>query len=286
MYKLTFTNLPLLQSRTSTVSSAELRLFKRKKILDNPHIKQDTNPTEKVEIYSVWNSTRRRGKGFKFITSQNIGSERDEFVAFDVTDAIKDWQTAHNQSNFLNFEVLIRSPQSVTSGLFFLPSIEFDIPNYGKGVHNAQLVIAVPSVDDDEGTHESQRNQSHSHSRRQKRQTEEGIDSNYCRRNPEEPNCCLRDLIIDFHRDLNMTWVLAPRSYQVNYCEGLCPYYWPAATQSTSLLIRFREHNPLSAPEPCCTAASTAPLTMIVVLHNRIYFNHVPNMIVNSCICR
>ena len=282
VYKLTFSDS---DSTTSTVSSAELRLFKRKKILNNPQIKRDTNPTEKVEVFRVWNSTSRDGMEYRFITSQNIGTERDEFVAFDVTNAIRDWQGAQNQSDFLTFEVLIRSPQSVTSGLSFLPSIEFDVPGYGKGQRNAQLVIAVPSVEDDTRVALQNEDANRQDSRR-KRQSEEGIDSEYCRDNPDETNCCLRELTIDFHTDLNMTWVLNPPTYQMNYCEGLCPDYWPTATHSTTFLNSYRENNPLSAPEPCCTAASTSPLTMVVAVNNRIFFNHVPNMIVNSCICR
>lgn len=286
VYKLSFSDVDWTQTTTSALLSAELRLFKRKKIVDNTQIKRDTNPIEKVEVFRVWNSTSRDGMEYRFVTSQNIGTERDEFVAFNVTNAIKDWLGAHNQSDLLSFEVLVRAPQSVTSGLSFLPSIEFDVPGYGKGQHNAQLILAMPSVEGDLNPQNEDSNQQENGSNRQKRESEEGIDSDYCRDNPNETNCCLRELTIDFHKDLNMTWVLSPPSYTVNYCEGLCPDYWPMATHSTTFLNSYRENNPLSAPEPCCTAASTSPLTMVVVVNNRIYFNHVPNMIVNSCICR
>lgn len=285
VYKLSFSDLALGQSESAMEVSAELRLFKRKKILDYPQIKQDTNPSEKVEIFRVWNSTSRSGVELRFVTSQSISSERDEFVAFNVTDAVKDWQSAQNQSHSLSFEIVVQSPQSLTSGLSFLPSIEFDVPGFGKGEHNAQLIIAVPALDEDILLAPDTNPQNVT--RRLKRQSEsEGIDNQHCRNNPGESNCCLRELIIDFHRDLNMTWVLAPRSYQVNYCEGLCPDYWPTATYSTDFLISFRKNNPLAAPEPCCIAASTAPLIMVVVINNRIYFNYVPEMIINSCICR
>lgn len=286
VYKLTFNDLALSHSETLMDLSAELRLYKRKKILDNPLIKQDTNPTEKVEIFHVWNSTEIDGVEFRFVTSENVGSERDEYVAFNVTNALRDWQTHQNQSNSLSLEVLVQSPRSITSGRSFLPSIEFDVPNFGKGEHNAQLIIAVPTVEED--TQMAQQIQDTNIQRRRKRQEslENGISTEYCRNNPDETNCCLRDLIINFHRDLNMTWILAPRSVQVNYCEGLCPDYWPLATHSTSFLITFRENNPLSAPEPCCVAASTSPVTMVVAVNNRLYFNHVPDMIVDSCICR
>ncbi len=287
VYKLSFSDADLIQTATSALSSAELRLFKRKKIVDNIQIKRDTNPSEKVELFRVWNSTSGDALEYRFVTSQNIGTERDEFVAFDVTNAIRDWLGAGNQSKFLNFEVLVRAPQSVTSGLSFLPSMEFDVPGYGKGQHDAQLVLAMPSVDSDlNPQNEESKHQEDGGSSRQKRQSGEGIDSAYCRDNPNETNCCLRELTINFHRDLNMTWVISPVTYPVNYCEGLCPNYWPMATQSTTFLNSYRENNPLSAPEPCCTAASTLPLEMVVVVNNRIHWNHVPNMIVNSCICR
>lgn len=281
VYKLTFSDVDWTYSTSSTLSSAELRLFKRKKILDNLQIKQDTNPTEKVEIFRVWNSTSQDGTEYRFITSQSIGTERDEFVAFDVTNAIRDWKSARNKSDVLSLEVLVRAPQSVASGLSFLPSIEFDVPGYGKGEHNAQLVVAVPSVEDVGVTQESIAQEESSN--RQKRQTVEAIERNVCR---NETNCCLREFTIDFHRDLNMTWILSPRSYQVNYCDGQCPDYWPSGTLNTMFLKNYRVNNPLSAPEPCCTAATTSSLTMVVVIDNRILYNHVPDMIVNSCVCR
>ena len=286
VYKLTFNDLALSQSEMSSASSAELRLFKRKKILDNPQIKQDTNPTEKVEIFQVWNTTDGGGMGVRFITSENVGSERDEFVAFNVTKAIKAWQSNQNQSTTLSFEVRVRSPQSVESGLSFLPSIEFDVPNFGKSEHNAQLIVAVPTVSSDSGQSQEAGAQNGGNRRRKRQETLEGISNSYCRTNSNETNCCIHDLVVDFHRDLNMTWVLAPRAYQVNYCEGNCPGYWPVATHSTTFLNEFRENNPLSTPEPCCIAASTSPLTMVVVINQRLYFNYVPDMVVNSCICR
>ena len=286
VYKLSFSDIDWTQTTASELSSAELRLFKRKNIIDNTQIKRDTNPSEKVEVFRVWNSTARDGLEYRFITSQNIGTERDEFVAFDVTSAIKDWLGARNQSEFLSFEVLVRAPQSVTSGLSFLPSIEFDVPGYKKGQNNAQLVLSMPSVDGGLNSQNEESNHQESGSNRQKRQSVEGISSNYCLNNPDETNCCLRELIIDFHRDLNMTWVRFPLTYQVNYCEGFCPDYWPMVTHGAKFLNSYRENNPLSSPEPCCTAASTSPLTMLVYINGQMNFNYVPNMIVNSCICR
>ena len=291
VYKVTFDDLSLSEAEIPTVLFAELRLFKRKKILDNPQIKQDTNPTEMVEIYQVWNSTRvRGGKEIRFITSQNIGSENDEFVAFSVTDAIKNWHGIRNESsNTLHFEIRVRPPQSITSGLPFLPSIEFDVPNFGKGDHNAQLVVAIPSVDRNTQITQQLRDsasQSSNHERQKRQTVLDGISSNYCRNNPEEPNCCLRELILDFHKDLNMTWVLAPTKLDVNYCEGMCPSYWPVNTHSSYFLREYRKDNPLSSPEPCCAPASTRNITLVVFLDNMLYFNFLEDMIVDSCACR
>ena len=288
-YKVTFDDLSLSEDEIPTVLFAELRLFKRKKILDNPEIKQDTNPTEKVEIFQVWNSTRASsGMNIRFITSENVGSERDEFVAFRVTDAIRNWHAHRNQSNSLNFEVRVRPPQSISSGLPFLPSIEFDVPNFGKGEHNAQLVIAIPSVD--RSTQISQDlldAESQGGNKRRRRQAVLGnISTTYCRNNPEEQNCCFRELIIDFHKDLNMTFVLAPTKLDVNYCEGLCPNYWPVNTHSSYFLRNYREDNPLSSPEPCCAPAATRNITLVVFRDNMLYFNFLEDMIIDACTCR
>lgn len=46
-----------------------------------------------------------------------------------------------------------------------------------------------------------------------------------------EKNCCVRQLYIDFRKDLGWKWIHEPKGYHANFCLGPCPYIWSLDTQ-------------------------------------------------------
>ena len=274
-YKITFTlGLP----SDTLIWASDLRLFKRKKI-NKLHIKQNQNAVENVEVYYVSRGKNKDGKevrNFVLVSSKDVSSEDDGYESFDVTQAVKKWAT-ESLVETMELEVVIKCPEFVSTGLALLPSIEFVVSDDNKENHTAQLVIAT--IQEEEGEPEGKNNVG-----RRKRQT--AVNSQFCLSHPEEPNCCLRRLEINFKRDLGWSWILAPRSFIPNFCQGLCPFFWPSATMSTTLLIRYSTMNPTAAVEPCCVAAAMKPLTLLMVINGRIFLNELSDMIVDSCICR
>ena len=286
VYRLVFSDVDVVPS--ALLSSADLNLFKRKKNYDSPQIKLDSNPLETVEIYRVLQTTDRDENLISHsvrIGSKLLSTESDGYEQFDVTEVVRDWmQTAgEDRLSDLELKVVIRTAESIETGRFFLPSIEFDVPGVTeKGEKDAQLLISILREE------EQQRGSGAGNSThlRRKRNSHNGVKKQYCFDNPDEQNCCVRELDINFHQDLGWNWVLAPESFQTNYCQGLCPYFWPSATQSTSFLMQLRQTNPTAAPEPCCVANSVKSLTLLMVINGRILLNELPDMTVESCICR
>ena len=279
-YKLAFQ--PQLHSLSDDlIWSADLRLFKRKKVFDSSAVKQEkTSETyENIEIYYV-SYTRgideKDKANYILISSKDVDIHTEGYESFDVTTALRNW-IAEDITGVLELEVVLKCPQSVSSGLLFLPSLEF--LGEDKTVnHTAQLVIATLMED------ELLETNAHTGPVRLKRQSK--IDNNFCLAHPEEPNCCLRRLEINFRRDLGWSWILAPRRFRPNYCQGLCPFFWPSASTSALLLTRYRGLNPTAAVQPCCVAASLRPLTVLMVINGRIFLEELSGMIVESCICR
>lgn len=282
-YRLVFSNIETVP--VHLIFSADLNLYKRKKHYNSPQIKLDSNPLETVEIYRVLQIAGRDGNMIShsvLIGSKLVSSESDGYEQFDVTEVVREWMKTAELLSDLQLKVVVRTPESIETGKSFLPSIEFDVPGFTvKGEKNAQLVISI--LREEEIRNSDAQN---STARRRKRNTHNGVKKQYCFENRDEANCCVRELEIDFHRDLGWNWVLAPNSFQTNYCQGLCPYFWPSATQSTSFLMQLRQTNPTSAPEPCCVANSFKPLTLLMVINGRILLNELPDMRVESCICR
>lgn len=279
-YKLAFEP-DLLSLNDELIWSADLRLFKRKKEFESSSVKQEkaSEVFENIEIYYV-SYTRgideKNEANYILISSRDVDVHTEGYESFDVTMAVRNWM-GEDTSGVLELEVLLKCPQSVSSGLFFLPSVEF-IGEDEKINHTAQLVIATLMEDElfESNTHTGQV--------RLKRQSR--IDNDFCLAHPEEPNCCLRRLEINFRRDLGWSWILAPRRFRPNYCQGLCPFFWPSASTSALLLSRYRGLNPTAAIEPCCVAASLRPLTVLMVINGKILLEELSGMIVESCICR
>lgn len=268
-------------SRGDRVWLGQLQLYKRK--ASNVDIKRGINPVETVKVYRVVrrSSKGRETKTYILLESKNVGSEEDGYVSFDVKDCVKEWLRENDNLRSLEFEVAIETPEIVDSGLFFPPAIIFDVPSANKGEKNAHLRVEIlnrrePSRDHDALFH------------RRKRQTVEGVSNQFCSENPNTESCCLRELTVDIREDLGLDFVVLPRNYTPNYCSGGCTAgpNLSAATNSTKYLIQLRESNPTAAPEPCCIAHRTRPLTVFVELNGMLISREIPDMITESCICR
>ena len=260
------------------VWSSDLRLYKRKKIFNGFEAKQQKSArvTENVEVYQVLralNDNEKEIRNVILLTSKDVDVQTDQYESFDVTHAVR--TSISEGSKVLELEVVVKCPQSLTTGLAFLPSIEFVTT---KENNTVQLVVATLKEE------ELEQSDDYNKVRRRKRQS--AIDSEFCLNNPQEHNCCLRKLVVNFRSDLGWRWVIAPRKFSPNYCEGLCPFFWPSVSMSTSLLIRYREMNPTAAVEPCCATSSFKPLTLLMVINGRIVVEELSDMIVESCICR
>ncbi|XP_071961732.1 growth/differentiation factor 8-like isoform X1 [Antedon mediterranea] len=94
--------------------------------------------------------------------------------------------------------------------------------------------------------------------------------------------CCMQELKIDFKK-FGWDWVIAPTSFNANYCKGECPIS-PVMTSSVSELSWFLSKE--SAVNRCCSPTKLKPLTMIYSDKNfRFVVDEVPDMIVESCLC-
>eukprot|EP00069_Balaena_mysticetus_P018154 bmy_11309T0 len=72
----------------------------------------------------------------------------------------------------------------------------------------------------------------HLHSSRHRR----ALDTNYCFSSTEK-NCCVRQLYIDFRKDLGWKWIHEPKGYHANFCLGPCPYIWSLDTQYSKVRL-------------------------------------------------
>ncbi|XP_042299530.1 transforming growth factor beta-1 proprotein-like [Sceloporus undulatus] len=122
----------------------------------------------------------------------------------------------------------------------------------------------------------------HLQSRRQKRAAP-GME--YCSQSPEEKNCCVRRLYIDFRKDLKWKWIHEPKGYYANFCMGPCPYLWSLDTQYSKVLSLYNQHNPSASAAPCCVPNELEPLGIVYYVGRQAKVEQLSNMIVKSCRC-
>lgn len=256
----------------SQIFSAELRLYKRKTSkLDSKQM------FENVQVYYI---SRKEGIeiGKILVVSKNVDNDVDQQEFLDVTEAVRKWVSDGSPAEGLELQIVVNCPLSTASGLFYPPTVEFvteesseedDQPRYNM----TQLVVATileeVAVELD--------------NRKNKRQP---VNSQYCIDNPNRIHCCIHDLEVDFHRDLNLTWIKFPRTFYPNYCQGLCPYPFSPNDAILRTVRDFIHQNEIGEG-PCCGIYSMRSLILLIQdpETGNVELRDVPDMEVDSCIC-
>ena len=238
--------------------------------------------TETIQVNFVYKAYYYSSYGIECeerrqIVETKIVSAEPGYVSFDTTSAVTKWMEMNDNREVgeIKFEVIIRPPILIATNKPLAPVVEFDL---SLNVTAQFLVtLAQPEAMLDMST-----------SSRRKRQSVTRLDKKFCFSAPKETRCCVRELTINFANDLGYTWISSPKEYQANYCLGLCPAFWPTASESTNLLRTYREHNPGFAVKPCCASEELGPLSVLIDMGSGFdpAIESLPDMVVESCICR
>jgi hypothetical protein len=216
----------------------------------------------------------------RFVTSERVRYDSlGEVLIFNVSQAIAWWAgfNKRDQSNKILFEIHIHCTHTLPKGVRYAPNLQF----FSNSDQDARLVITTYqsrttfSDDDDENSRRKR------HSSTSERRLE------FC--NPDQIECCLSELPINFVRDFNWTWIIRPREVRFNYCKGECPLRWAKTTRHSELLERFRvrvQKNPAAAAEPCCVTNRFRSLTLLVFVDGKYRFDLLEDIISAGCACR
>ncbi|XP_028715723.1 transforming growth factor beta-1 proprotein [Peromyscus leucopus] len=240
------------------LSRAELRLQRFKSSVE-----------QHVELYQKYSNNSWRYLGNRLLTP----TDTPEWLSFDVTAVVRQWLnqgdgiqgfrfSAHcscdSKDNVLHVEINGISPKR-----------RGDLGTIHDMNRPFLLLMATPL----------ERAQ-HLHSSRNRR----ALDTNYCFSSTEK-NCCVRQLYIDFRKDLGWKWIHEPKGYHANFCLGPCPYIWSLDTQYSKVLALYNQHNPGASASPCCVPQALEPLPIVYYVGRKPKVEQLSNMIVRSCKC-
>ncbi|XP_038196400.1 transforming growth factor beta-1 proprotein isoform X1 [Arvicola amphibius] len=240
------------------LSRAELRLQRLKSKVE-----------QHVELYQKYSNN-----SWRYLSNRLLSpTDTPEWLSFDVTTVVRQWLnqgdviqgfrfSAHcscdSKDNVLHVEINGMSPKR-----------RGDLASIHDMNRPFLLLMATPL----------ERAQ-HLHSSRHRR----ALDTNYCFSSTEK-NCCVRQLYIDFRKDLGWKWIHEPKGYHANFCLGPCPYIWSLDTQYSKVLALYNQHNPGASASPCCVPQALEPLPIVYYVGRKPKVEQLSNMIVRSCKC-
>ncbi|KAL0972720.1 hypothetical protein UPYG_G00193890 [Umbra pygmaea] len=244
------------------LSSAELRLLIKK-------ANMPPGDDQRLEFYSL-QGEHRLYLGSRFITN----AWQSRWLSFDITPTLKGWLNGKEEEQ--GFEVKLHCGCGKPEDKFL-----FEISGLPKGCRGDKCVLQKNMKRPHILTMSIPQNQSSLlTSSRKKRQT--STADTYT---DQTENCVVRNLYIDFRKDLGWKWIHKPKGYHANYCMGSCTYIWNAENKYSQILALYRQHNPGASAQPCCVPEAHDPLPILYYVGRQPKVEQLSNMIVNSCKC-
>ncbi|XP_013775929.1 univin-like [Limulus polyphemus] len=105
----------------------------------------------------------------------------------------------------------------------------------------------------------------------------------------EAEHCSRKPLYVDMHDIGWDNWVISPKGFLANQCEGQCPFPISEHLNGTNhALIRSLLHTFSPDVEPaCCVPITLKPVTLLYIDdHNNVVLRQYENMAVEECGCR
>lgn len=255
------------------ISDAQLRLKKSRFIASNGNgVTEDQ--VDLTFIMDLEDDLNYGEPYRRFVTSERLGADsKSEILTFNVSKALEWWLdfSTGNKTGDITFEIHIRCSRTLQNGALYTPNFQF----FTESDKDARLVITTYQRKDVPG----------GNGRKKRSAPSRGVT--FC--NPNQIECCLNELEIDFKRDFNWTWILRPKRIEFNYCSGECPLRWGHSTRHSQLLEEFRsrvQKNPAAAAEPCCVPNTYLSVTLAIFLNGVHRLDLLEDIVATSCACR
>ena len=237
-----------LQENTAmgTIVQAEILLFQESQML------LQSDPHLHVEIKVVTDGPSPA------VSIKHVGIEEPGYTTFDITAILKPWFTNN-----------LKGPLALEVSAYCMDSHDENVFVDGLRDKRPKLIISKELEDD-------------SSQQRLKRQST-GPGVGFCQANMT--TCCLHPLTINFREDLGFDFILQPREFAANFCEGLCPDVSGSGSHVTPGLYYFLNRLDSSLVEPCCVTHTTQSIEVLYKLKGVLVIDELQSVTVTSCRC-
>lgn len=241
-------NLPM---NLSDVSKANLVLYQESNTIDHPVLDR----FQLVEVRTVIDNVRY------FVEKKTVDVYESGLQSFDITRAAELWVQEEVSSSVV-IEVLVIcnsiNCSDATSRGNSLAKVSFV-----QDASNSSKVPRIITV----SRNPLEMKEAQARSKRQATVVPSTGDQ-YCSAN--DSLCCLQQLDIDFVEDLGITFILKPKTFRANFCNGYCPEVLGTGllTSQRFEILRNLNSSPTRAVKPCCSGIEYRNLQVIMALYN------------------
>lgn len=174
-----------------------------------------------VELYQKYSNN-----SWRYLSNQVLDSgDTPEWLSFEVTAVVRQW--LNYRGEIQGFRLSAHCSCDSKDNVLHVEINGISIGRRGDlatihGMNRPFLLLMATPLE----------RAQHLHSPRHRR----ALDTNYCFSSTEK-NCCVRQLYIDFRKDLGWKWIHEPKGYHANFCLGPCPYIWSLETQYSKVRL-------------------------------------------------
>lgn len=248
------------------ITKAQLVLFQL------PCAASDTcNDKQYVEIRSVDESDG----GTKIIDGAYVRLLDSGYQVFDVMEAVGHWIEQQASKS-----VVLEVTSYCFSSLDCNKPVNGTPPAHIQFVKSTNDLKTVPRLNLNV---KSSLEYSHENSRAKRQASGVG----FCTQN--QALCCLQPLTVNVHTDLNLPFIVAPVTIDINYCQGVCPRTPGGDLMVPQIFATYSQllSGPAASLTPCCSGNSYTDITVFVI--NSVTGQReqlvLPKIVVNSCRC-
>ncbi|KAJ7338514.1 hypothetical protein JRQ81_012416 [Phrynocephalus forsythii] len=263
-----------------TVTAAEFRIYK------DCVFGGFKNQTFLISIYQVLQEHQNRDSDLFMLDTRAVWASEEGWLEFDITATSNMWVINPQHNLGLQMSVVTRDGLSINpreAGL-----IGRDGPHDKQPFMVAFFKVSEVHVRTARSASSRRRDQSRNRSTQPQDVSRANSITDY-NSSDLKTACRKHELYVSF-QDLGwQDWIIAPKGYAANYCDGECSFPLNAHMNATNhAIVQTLVHlmNPENVPKPCCAPTKLQAISVLYFDDNsNVILKKYRNMVVRACGC-
>ncbi|XP_006864162.1 PREDICTED: bone morphogenetic protein 6 isoform X1 [Chrysochloris asiatica] len=262
------------------VTAAEFRIYK------DCVVGSFKNQTFLISIYQVLQEHQRRDSDLFLLDTRVVWASEEGWLEFDITATSNLWVVTPQHNMGLQLSVVTRDAVHISPRAAGL--VGRDGPYDKQPFMVAFFKVSEVHVRATRSASSRRRQQSRNRSTQSQDVSRVSSASDY--NSSELKTACRKHELYVSFQDLGwQDWIIAPKGYAANYCDGECSFPLNAHMNATNhAIVQTLVHlmNPEYVPKPCCAPTKLNAISVLYFDDNsNVILKKYRNMVVRACGC-